>query len=484
MKSKQKYLKFRSYIVIVVLLLSSLACNFVMRAFQAVTPTPVFTPTALPSMTANPSLTPSQTPTVSPTPLSQGLFIPESCQGQPIATVPPAMVRVQPTSEKEPDPPVSKEEQKRIFEEITSIISSVYLYPDFNGVDWPGLVETSRTKVNAGMETSAFYEEMENLVEILGDDHSQFQSPALADQLDSELQGKNDYVGIGVLIQPVIEKKIITILAVFPDSPAEQAGLMAHDSILEVDGLPVVENGESYNWRVRGPQCSATILKVQSPGQNPRLVMIVRYRITTSIPVDSRLVNTMDGSRIGYILLPSFFDDTFPRQVRKALRDFGELDGLIIDNRVNGGGSSSVVEPILGFFAKGNLGSFVTRKRNDPFYIKAEPIFNSQNVPLVVLVGEDTVSFGEIFSGILQDIGRAQIAGQTTLGNVEILSPYTFEDGSRIWIAEQRFDPPVSHADWEKDGIIPDLEAYADWETFTFSSDPVIAAALQLLGHE
>ena len=103
---------------------------------------------------------------------------------------------------------------------------------------------------------------------------------------------------------------------------------------------------------------------------------------------------------------------------------------------------------------------------------------------MVVLVGQDTASFGEIFSGILQDIGRAKIAGQTTMGNVEILHPYSFVDGSRIWIAEERFVPPVSHADWEKDGIIPDLEAYAPWETFSFENDPGIAAALQLLGHK
>jgi C-terminal processing protease CtpA/Prc len=101
----------------------------------------------------------------------------------------------------------------------------------------------------------------------------------------------------------------------------------------------------------------------------------------------------------------------------------------------------------------------------------------------VILVSEETVSFGEIFSGLLQDIGRAKLAGQTTLGNVETLSGYSFRDGSRAWLARERFDPPVSHADWERDGIHPDLEAHADWDTFTFENDPGIVAALKLLGH-
>lgn len=105
-------------------------------------------------------------------------------------------------------------------------------------------------------------------------------------------------------------------------------------------------------------------------------------------------------------------------------------------------------------------------------------------MPLVILVGEDTVSFGEIFSGTLQDLGRAKIVGQTTLGNVETLHGYDFDDGSRVWIAEERFEPLNSNADWEKDGIQPDVQAYTDWDTFTFETDPSIAAALALLGHK
>ena len=137
----------------------------------------------------------------------------------------------------------------------------------------------------------------------------------------------------------------------------------------------------------------------------------------------------------------------------------------------------------MSFFTKGRVGGFVTRKETIPMNITADPIHNSQEVPLVVLVGEGTVSYGEIFAGILQDIGRAKVIGQTTLGNVEVLLAHSFKDGSRAWIAEERFDPPVSHANWEKDGIQPDIQAYADWETFTFDTDPAIVAALKNFGH-
>jgi len=66
---------------------------------------------------------------------------------------------------------------------------------------------------------------------------------------------------------------------------------------------------------------------------------------------------------------------------------------------------------------------------------------------------------------------------------VETLNAFDLQDGSRVWLAAERFDPPVSHADWEQQGIIPDVQAYADWDTVTFENDPSVAAAVKLLGH-
>ena len=65
---------------------------------------------------------------------------------------------------------------------------------------------------------------------------------------------------------------------------------------------------------------------------------------------------------------------------------------------------------------------------------------------------------------------------------METLHGYKFSDGSFAWIAQERFDPAHSHANWEKDGIIPDVQAFADWDTFTFENDPSVIAALEVLG--
>jgi carboxyl-terminal processing protease len=458
--------------IVVILLLGTLACS---SASVLAQPSP--TPTALPTPEPTATLTPTPTEPPIPTPS----YIPAECQAQPLATIPPATTSAQPTPIVEANPEISADEQLRVFDDLAATINRVYVYEDFNGLDWQTITDDTRSKVEGGLTTEAFYAEMSAYLISLGDEHSNFQSPVEVAASEAELAGNIDYVGIGVLAITMLDSGHVTILSVFPGSPAEQGGLKPHDSILAVDGIPLVENGRSYPQRVRGPSCSAAVLRVQSPGEAPRDVQIVRYRITSSIPIETHLVTTDDGSRIGYIFLPTFFDETVPDQVRSVLEDFGDLDGLILDNRQNGGGSSSVVEPILAHFTTGTLGHFVSRTTSRPLSVSADGIHNSQTVPLVVLVGEDTASFGEIFSGLLQDTGRAQIVGQTTLGNVEVLHGYAFEDGSQAWIAQERFDPLNSHDDWETNGIVPDVEAYASWDSFTFETDPAVAAAVKLL---
>jgi C-terminal processing protease CtpA/Prc len=154
---------------------------------------------------------------------------------------------------------------------------------------------------------------------------------------------------------------------------------------------------------------------------------------------------------------------------------------MILDNRFNSGGRGRVADPILNLFLSGPVGAFVSREGRRPVEAVPELIYGSQDIPIVVLVSEDTVSFGEIFSGILRNLGRAVIIGETTLGNVEVLRGYELSDGSKLWIAQERFEPLYEDEDWEETGIVPDIEVVAEWDTFTFDTDPAVAAALRLL---
>ena len=160
----------------------------------------------------------------------------------------------------------------------------------------------------------------------------------------------------------------------------------------------------------------------------------------------------------------------------------GPLDGLILDNRMNGGGLGSVAEATLGMFLGGSEGAFVTRTERDELVITAEDMGGSQTVPMVVLVGPDTVSYGEVVSGILQHAGRATVVGLPTLGNVEQLRRYDLPDGSRAWIASATFEPTGLPAGiWEDTGIVPDTLVPGRWDEFREGNDPGLAAAVGIL---
>jgi len=452
------------------LILVLMACNFVTQMITPATATPV--PTA--------TFTPTSTTTPTPTALAPA-FIPPQCANSALATVAPDIALAQPTTEAQANPHISQGLQTRVFRDMTNIIEQVYVYPDYNGKDWQAIKDKYRDKIEAGLDTESFYREMKEMVFELEDDHSNYLSPVEVAAEEAELKGENNYVGIGVYGNYDYEKQSFVVISTFPGSSAEYGGLQSHDSIILVDGLPITEE---LGNRLRGPECSLVIAKVQSPGQEPREVVLMRYRIEGSIPIEARLVSTTDGSKIGYIFIPSFFDETLPPEIEDALNSFGQLDGLILDLRLNGGGSSLVTYPILEYFIDGKLGDFVSRNDSRPLEIEANPIQNSQTVPLIVMVSEDTVSFGEIFAGVMQDSGRAKIVGETSLGNVEVLNGYSFDDDSLIWIAAETFKSAFSDANWEQTGIIPDAQAFAEWDMFFFDTDPSIAAALQLLGHQ
>lgn len=445
-----------------IILCASLACNFVTNAFNP-------QPTPLPF-----TLTPNATASI---------YIPEQCAGMPLATMPAAALLATPTPVTAVNPEISSDLQKDVFENVVNTVNQVYVYPDFNGKDWAALTQKYRQQIEAGVNTADFYAAIQHMIYDLGDEHSQFLSPANVATWNAKLSGQTEYVGVGIYIQPMPEKNRVSILSVYPNSPAEHSGLKVHDSILAADGLPVIKDGKDQSQIILGKECTAVVLTVQSPGEAPREVTLLRQKIHSQLKVEAQLVQTADGSKIGYLSLPTFFDDSIPAQVAGALNEFGELDGLILDNRINSGGSSAVVTPILAHFTNGTLGHYVSRTESHPLEVSADPIYNSQSVPLIVLVGEDTASFGEIFSGVLRDVGRAKIVGEPSLGNVEVLYSYSFADGSTLWIAEETFKPLHAQENWELTGIVPDVLAYADWDTFTFETDPAIQAALKLLGH-
>jgi carboxyl-terminal processing protease len=412
---------------------------------------------------------PSITPTAAPTPAATLSATSTVAPPTPTATALPTFTN-QATAR-----------QLRVFTRVWESVRDTYVYPDFNGLDWDAVYRRYRPRIESGLTDEAFYEAMREMIDELGDDHSVFYSPEEVAEEEAELSGQFDYVGIGIYVVTLLDEGYAVLLQVFPGSPAERAGLRPHDRLLVVDGVSVVdEDGMDQLDRLVGPAGSQVRLMVQTPGQEPRELVVRRARIEGQLPVEAY---RLPGTEVGYLSIPTFWDDTIATRVRRALEDLlaeGDLEGLIVDMRINGGGVITALEDTLSIFAAGELGAFVSREATRPLVVEANPVGGSQELPLVILVGRETESFGEVFSGVLQERGRARVVGRTTDGNVETLWQVDLEDGSRAWIASETFRPP-SGADWEVSGIIPDLEIPLDWDEFTAENDPQLQAALELL---
>ena len=392
----------------------------------------------------------------------------------PLPTAAPPPTEIDPTTQ-----------QLQIFTELWTIVDEEYLYEDFNGADWNAIAVEFGEKIEMGLTDDEFYVAMDEMLLRLNDEHSVFLSPQQAADEDQEYAGNQDYVGIGVYLLSVPERDRAVILLTFPDGPAHQAGLRMRDSILTVDRMPVLDENGNIGDALRGSEGSVVRLRVQTPGEAPREIEVARARVNGALPTPFRLTTTTSGERIGYIFIPTFSISTISELVGDAYWEMttdAPLDGLIIDNRFNDGGVDTELEGTLGYFVDGLMGNFISRSNRRPLEIKGSDLRDSQTIPLVVLVGENTVSYGEVFAGVLQDAGRATVLGETTEGNVETLWGYDFSDGSRAWIAHEAFRPlnnPMD--DWEATGIIPDEIIPVFWDEHTFETDPAIQRAIQLL---
>jgi carboxyl-terminal processing protease len=448
------------------------------------------TPIASASRTVAPS---SASALATPAPPPEGV---RACDYDPLLSVAaemPPEVTVDP-----PDPPQiqnppnstvdagTTQAQLGVFLDLVQDVEDHYVYIDLDNLNWPDIVARYRTLIEGGLTDDDFYLAMENMIIELGDDHSFFENPEEVIASDEEQAGTGNFVGVGVMIRAVPDTERAVIMLTYPDGAAAEAGIKSHDAVLEVDGEPILDaDGLVKIDKIRGVEGTTVVLRVQTPGQEPRDVTLERRPISSTIPVDFCMI---PRTTIGYVMVPTLIDQNVPERTREALRALtsaGPLDGLIVDNRQNSGGLRSVLDQMLGFFSEGNQGFFVSRDERRPMDIQAEPIGNSQTVPLVVLVGDGTASFGEVLSGVLQNNGRAEVVGQTTRGNVEALAPFLFDDGSRAWLAYDAFEPAgLDIGVWEETGIVPDVVEPTRWDLITEANDPALKASLEVLATE
>ncbi len=387
-----------------------------------------------------------------------------------------ALQSTPPTATLVPTQPATDRHLK-VFDAAWEAVRDDYVQADYGGVDWDAVSAQYRPPVAAGQSEDDFVATMRAMLAEVPNHQANYQTRA--ERLEQETADTTTYHGIGAFIsfRPT-PKPHVVILAVVEDSPAQSAGLEAHDSLLAIDGLPFTLADEaSPADRIRGLPDSDVTLTVQSPGGQPRDVTIGREQINA---VDALRGGYLESLNIAYYRVPVVANATLADNIAADLDATAAkttLAGVIIDLRVARSGANWPLTNMLALFGHGPLGEFYTRTSADTIALNGVDAGHSQTLPLILLVGPDTSGSPEIFAAAMQTAGRATVIGQATPGEVEGYSEIALPDGSRMFLATSSFRT-AGVLDLAQTGLTPDQVVDADWDTFTVDTDPLIEAAL------
>ena len=373
-----------------------------------------------------------------------------------------------------------QDQQTSTFEALWKHLEDNYIYFETSDVDWKTLHTKYLERINAGLTADEFNNLMKDLGAELPAGSLVYETRAeriAADTVDtSSYEGIGAFVGFSKDPEPHI-----VLLAVMDGSPAEQAGLKAHDSILEIDGTPIqLDEGITAINRVRGPAGSSVTLSIQSPGSTERSIAVKRGKLSSTGKLEA---TTITGTNYGYLLFPPVGYSTLLDDVTKSLQTFSTnrtLEGVILDLRITGSTRGWPLEDLYNMFYHGTLGEFYNRDKKQSVDVKGQDVFNSQKVPLVILVGQNTTGFPEILAGSLQMHKRATLIGETTPGAVETSSSYYLPDGSEAFIETTSFVLPNGD-ELGTTGVVPDISLQQGWDEVLPNHDPVLDQAVQYL---
>ncbi|MDR5710456.1 MAG: S41 family peptidase [Armatimonadota bacterium] len=288
----------------------------------------------------------------------------------------------------------------------------------------------------------------------LGDSHTGFLSPQEMEERRRQQFNEAGYTGIGILL--LSRSGRFYVRRVFPGSPAERAGLRDFDRILAIDGQPTERmSSEDVSNRIRGPGGTTVTLTVQRAGHpEPLTFPVVRAPIVVPT-VETRVL----PGQVGYLRFSQFTQGS-SFQLRQALQDLLRegVRGLLLDLRGNPGGFVAELNRVADYLLGPGLPLYTTESRSEgrTTQFTRGPRILPPDVPLVVLVDEDTASAAELLSAALQEHGRGILVGTRTSGAVLISITVPLPGGAGITVAIARLYTPRGVV-LEKNGLAPDV---------------------------
>jgi len=267
----------------------------------------------------------------------------------------------------------------------------------------------------------------------------------------SSLEGEFDGIGAHITIRD----DQLTIIAPIPDSPAEQAGIRPGDIVLEIEGETTKDMGLGEAvLKIRGPRGTPVRLLVLHEGDSePEEIEIIRANIKVpSVRFEMK-------GEFAYILLTQFSERTDEELVPILHTVLGqEAAGIILDLRNNPGGLlDEVVDVASHFLPDDTLVVSVASSQETLYVLHSRRGALTTDLPMVILLNNNSASGSEVLAGALQDYGRAVLAGSKTFGKGSVNVLHPLSDGSGLYVTTARWLTPEGRL-IEGEGIEPDYQ--------------------------
>ena len=289
------------------------------------------------------------------------------------------------------------------------------------------------------------------------------------------------YYGIGAVLTQNAETKTVTILHVYPGTPAEGAGVKDGDVIVKVDDV----DGNSMELselvkHIKGEEGTTVHLQLMREDSEDYVEVDVERR---QIDIPTVQYQMLQGN-IGLIQISEFSDNT-PEQFDAAIKDLQSqgMVSMIVDLRDNPGGVlQSVCTMLDEILPKGTLVYTEDKYGNRTDYDSDESCLD---IPMAVLINGNSASASEIFAGAVKDYGIGTIVGTTTYGKGVVQSVRQLADGSAVKLTVSNYFTPKGN-NINKVGIQPNVEVKLSTELLnkkdiTHEEDNQLQEALKVL---
>ncbi len=284
------------------------------------------------------------------------------------------------------------------------------------------------------------------------------------------------YYGIGVSVVQDDEGYITTV-RVFRGSPAEEVGMESGDILYEVEGEAAYGvDLSTVVSKIRGKEGSTVNITVYRPSTDEYLTWDVERREV----IRDTVVWEMLDDEIGYIMLEEF-DEVSPDQFAEGLSDLYSqgMKGLILDMRDNPGGDlDSLLSIGNQILPKGKILTIDYKAEGEEVFESSGE--NEIQIPMVVLVNENTASAAEVLTGAIKDHRKGTIMGVQTFGKGIVQTIFYLNDGTGIKMTTADYYTPSGN-NIHKVGIAPDIVVEADRDT---EEDEQLDAAIEQIKKE